>query len=329
MKNSLLSVAEAGALIEDGQVLMIAGSEGALSRLPRGRWIGGTTAYFMAADGGVVETEQVFCTAIDEAAEVRIASYDADQLPGLVDPAFGAGFIGLLIPAFSDVHRAYAMNSMSYSGIFNQPVAGWITGVLLSDLGKTTPKVFNGGTGEVLADKAVALHVRLPADRTATLDIVNLFEQGDGDTIVFTKSGFEGTDCLVNGAACNFARYVTDKAIDTQLPIIANYAGAMINVSIQSVDREAGVVKFYAPVVDGVSYRFARPVADYVDTFTQKAGHGGRGEFSCNCILNFLYAGLEGKKTGDYWGPITFGEIAYILLNQTLVRLKIGAADSR
>jgi hypothetical protein len=37
--------------------------------------------------------------------------------------------------------------------------------------------------------------------------------------------------------------------------------------------------------------------------------------------LNYLYANLEGKKTGHIVGPMTFGEIAYMLLNQTLVYL--------
>ena len=40
-------------------------------------------------------------------------------------------------------------------------------------------------------------------------------------------------------------------------------------------------------------------------------------------MLNYLYAELEGKKTGSIVGPITFGEIAYVLLNQTLVHLLI------
>jgi hypothetical protein len=45
--------------------------------------------------------------------------------------------------------------------------------------------------------------------------------------------------------------------------------------------------------------------------------------FSCNCILNYLYAELEGKQTGNFTGPITFGEVAYQLLNQTMVYLDI------
>jgi hypothetical protein len=45
--------------------------------------------------------------------------------------------------------------------------------------------------------------------------------------------------------------------------------------------------------------------------------------FSCNCILNYLYAELEGKRTGAITGPITYGEIANLLLSQTLVRLLV------
>jgi hypothetical protein len=45
--------------------------------------------------------------------------------------------------------------------------------------------------------------------------------------------------------------------------------------------------------------------------------------FACNCILNFLYSGLEGKITEGMYGPITFGEIAFQLLNQTLVYLDV------
>ena len=45
--------------------------------------------------------------------------------------------------------------------------------------------------------------------------------------------------------------------------------------------------------------------------------------FSCNCVLNYLYSNLEGKKVGSFTGPMTFGEIAYVLLNQTLVYLQV------
>ena len=60
--------------------------------------------------------------------------------------------------------------------------------------------------------------------------------------------------------------------------------------------------------------------------FANSIGEAGVGQYSCNCILNYLYGDLEGKKTGGFTGPVTFGEIAYILLNQTLVKLDVKAA---
>ncbi len=45
--------------------------------------------------------------------------------------------------------------------------------------------------------------------------------------------------------------------------------------------------------------------------------------FSCNCILDDLYSELAGKRTGIFTGPVTFGEIAYQLVNQTLAYLVV------
>ena len=117
------------------------------------------------------------------------------------------------------------------------------------------------------------------------------------------------------------AAYIEANRIDTQLPLVADYNGAMINVSIRKVDAASGVTTFYAPVFPGVKYRFARPVGEYVGEFANRLGSARleHVELSCNCILNYLYAGLEGKRTQGMVGPVTFGEIAYMLLNQTLV----------
>jgi hypothetical protein len=40
-------------------------------------------------------------------------------------------------------------------------------------------------------------------------------------------------------------------------------------------------------------------------------------------VLNYLHGSLEGRRTGALQGPMTFGEIAYQLLNQTLVQINI------
>ena len=191
-------------------------------------------------------------------------------------------------------------------------------------IGKEAPAVFNGKTGAVFEDRGVALHVSLPPEKMADLETVNIFESGNGDLIRFKQEGFQVTDCLVNGAPANLADYIAEKGIQTEFPLVGDYSGSTINVSVQLVDPVAHTVDLYAPVFPGVDYRFAKPVADYSAAFAEAVGTGEQSSaFACNCILNFLYGSLEGKKTGNSTGPITFGEIAHQLFNQTMVRLYI------
>jgi hypothetical protein len=83
-------------------------------------------------------------------------------------------------------------------------------------------------------------------------------------------------------------------------------------------------VSFYAPVFAGVNYRFADAVEDYSERFLQAMpSDGGPILFGCNCILNYLYSQLQGRQTARLTGPITFGEVAYQLLNQTAVYLTL------
>jgi hypothetical protein len=47
--------------------------------------------------------------------------------------------------------------------------------------------------------------------------------------------------------------------------------------------------------------------------------------FSFNCFLNYLLlAEIEGSFPDALLGPTTFGEVAYQLLNQTMVYVTIG-----
>jgi hypothetical protein len=330
MKNLCLSPAEAASLIRTGVIAVFAGSEDALRSLPAGTWIGGTSPYFMTEAGGVVDTARLFCTVLTGAVEARTVALTAATLPQIVAGRFANGFSYVLIPAFTEVHRTYALDGPGYPGLCNQPVMGWVTGVLLSELGSRTPKVFDGMTGAMHDNAAVVMHVRLPAGTVAQLDFINLFAPGTGPKIAFPADGFSAAACTVDGVPANFAQYVTDNAIDTKLPLVADYAGASVNVSIQAVDQAAGTVAFYAPVLAGETYRFARAIEDYADAYAAGAGDtdNAGAMLACNCILNFLYAELEGKTTGGFVGPVTFGEIAYVLLNQTLVRLQLLAGDA-
>ena len=324
-ENSMLTVDEAAGLIRKGSRLLVSGDEKLLTALPHGDWIGGTTPYFMTEQGGTHTQAKVQVVKLpQQVAQVHIRLYAANELEKIPASYYDNGFSYLLIPAFTDAHSRFAKECSTWEGVFERPLVGWITGVQLEDIGKVKPKVVNGQTGEVSEESAAVMHIELAEGFHAEANIINLFRQGEGDTLTFPAAGFEVSECLVNGAPQNFGAYITESKIDTQLPLVADYLGAMINVSIQDVDQHSGQVKLYAPVFPSIEYKFARPVADYEGEFRRElAAQDADPAFTCNCILNYLYAKLEGKKTGSVVGPITFGEIAYMLLNQTLVYVQI------
>ena len=325
MSTNLMTIEEASKLILSGKPVVLAGDEKALSQLPRGAWIGGTIPYFVGEQGGAFSQDLVLATEWPDTAEsAEIKTYTRETVSNLYADIPENGFGFALIPGMSPTHLAFAVEAPTYEQFAFRPLLGWITGVDLAALGKTAPKVFVGSTGETVADGCAAMHVRLRPGKVADLGIVNLFRQGGGDSIRFESTGFGAKDAIVNGAKINFADYLVRTQADTKLPLVADYMGAMVNVSFQTVDADKKAVSFCAPVFAGVEYKLAAPVGNYETEFVQHIPQGLHGvAFSCNCILNYLYSELEGKKTGDFVGPITFGEIAYQLLNQTLVYLKI------
>ncbi|MGD0829791.1 MAG: hypothetical protein ABR907_02530 [Terracidiphilus sp.] len=316
-------IAEVQALIAAGKNLFLAGSREALSELPQGNWVGGTICYFMTDEGGQVSEDKIFVTEAPEfAREVRIAEYDRNHLAEVYKDAPDNGFSYLLLPSSPKLLKSYAEDVSSFDGFLMHTVVGWVAGVRVDRIGAEMPAVFNGKTGAVLEDKCVALHVSLPTNKMAELDIVNIFKGGAGEVIRFKEEGFQAVGCMIDGKPANLAEYIAANGINTEFPLVGDYNGSSINVSIQKVDAAAHTVDLYAPVFPGVEYRFAEPVEDYARAFAEVVGvDQAEPEFACNCILNFLYGKLEGKKTGSVTGPITFGEIAHQLLNQTLVRL--------
>jgi tetratricopeptide (TPR) repeat protein len=304
------------------KLFAVSGDERLLARLPRGNWVGGTIPYLMTDEQGGLTTRDLLLVhqlPADERTAPTISVYDATTIARITEDAPRNGYTFLMIPAFSEVHLTYGKDAPTYKDLFSHPIVGWITGIHLTDLGKELPKVFNGRTGEAFADRALACHLSLPAGQAADVEIVNIFERSDGPDIRFETDGFAVTDCAIDGKRTNFARWLTENAVDTQLPLIADYNGALINVSIQSVDTAAAKVVLYAPVFKGRTYRRAKPLPDYVQAFRSATGRISRDvPFACNCILNFVYGHLEGAHVG-LPGPFTFGEIAYQLLNQTMV----------
>lgn len=327
MKNQLVSIQEATDIINAGNFLAIAGAEAALDHLPTGNWIAGTTPYFITKEnGGVVDEGKVFLTDISDIGSTSIATYSATELNQISSNCPDNGFAITIIPAASQAHQQFAADAANYEFAFLRPTVGWISGVHLSDIGKVTPKVYDGRTKTKYENRAVVIYVNPPLDKLPLVEIVNLFEQGNGDALQFTETSFQVNDVLVNGAPRNFAEYIREKGLEHgHLPLVGDFSGARINVSLQQVGQAGESVTLYAPVFTGVDYRFAQPVGDYASAFRNLLQQQEASDtvFSCNCILNFIFGDLEGKTIGEIDGPITFGEIAYQLLNQTLVTIRL------
>ncbi len=323
-KNKLIEIKEAKELINQDRQLVIAGNEDKLKLLPNGNWIGGTIPYFMDVDGGCLDKTKVFVTDItDLAKSTKICLYGTNDINKITKDRYSNGFSYILIPCFSDMLTQYAMKIESQPDLYDSPLIGWVTGIDLAEVGKSTPKVYNGKNGKFYDNEAIVMHVEMAVDKTVALEIINIFSQGNGDTITFDQDGFLFKECYVNGKKTNMVDYISENNIDTRLPLVADYSGALINTSFQQVNEQEKSVLFYAPLRKGVKYKLAKPVQDYQTEFKKMVPDNIEIISSCNCILNYLYSELEGKKTGQITGPFTFGEIAYVLVNQTLVYLKI------
>ena len=324
MKGQLYTLEEVIAFIKQGFTISVAGCEELLTKLPLGNWIGGTIPYFMDSDKGKLATDLIFVNKLNTFENpYKIVSYDENDINNIVTDSHDNGYTLLIIPPFQKVHEAYALQAEDLDGIYNNPIVGWIAGTDLNSNDK--PKTFNGSTGEVYENKAIAMHVALPEDKFAQIDIINIFDTDENtDEIRFYSDSFKASSCMINGKDTNFAEYILANNIDTKFPLTADYSGASINTSIKEVNQEKGEVSFFAPIFKSKTYHFSKSLDNYVERFENQTKELSEdSEFSCLCILNYVYGELENKTIANFTGPATFGEVAYLLLNQTLVTLNI------
>lgn len=324
--NDLLTVSETTTLIKEGKFLLLAGDEKLLNELPKGNWIAGTSPYFMTPTGALTTRDKLFVTKLPSYFEqFKIVSYDKTTIDQVYNDGFDNGVSFIIIPSSSEVHLSFAVGAPNYENFATKPLIGWISGFHLDDMLTATPKVFNGLSGEQSGNLAVVMHASLPSTKYAEINIINMFEQGNGDTVEFLEDGFVISDILVNGKKRNFYEYLKEINHDLQFPLVANYQGAMINVSYQRLDDENKIVHLYTPVFRGMEYKHASKIKDYLTEYGKLMPKNDLDSisFSCNCILNYVYSELEGKATEGVIGPFAFGEVAYQLLNQTLAYLTI------
>ena len=318
----LITLEETSAMIRQGKNLHIAADDALLQQLPKGRWIGGTTPYFSSEEGGIFTKEKLFVTEIDFAEEIRIASYGKNNVFQIVEECYDNCLTLLIMPYGSEVANKYAKEAPEVEELLMRPTLGWISGFDLNAPGAA--KVYNGETGESFTDRAVVMYCRLPKEQTVLINMINLFTDDKADPVIrFDVNELEVTDCTVDGVRVNFAEYIRQKGIDPSMPLVSDHNGSYLNTSIREV-REKDV-SLYAPVYRNIEYRFASHVDDYAEEFMRRLNEQGQRKpvFSCNCILNYQLGNLEGKKTLPFIGPVTFGEVAYQLMNQTLVYCEI------
>jgi hypothetical protein len=324
MKKVMHTSEEVKKLIEQGKVLHLSGNEDVMKKLPKGKWIGGTSSYFMSENGGLISDELIEVTEIpDYITDIKIQYYDSASIKNIYKDGFASGFSIVIIPAFSDTHLIFAKEVYTFEDFASKPLVGWISGVNLGDPNAGTPKVFSGADASISSDKAIVAHFQFPEHKFADVTIFNTYFADGGDEIEFPASGFDTENAFINGKEMNFSDYLTNNKVNIDFPLVANYNGVMINVSFKENDVNAKKVAFFAPVFNGVKYNIAKTKGDYLSAFAKEIPTDINYSFSCNCILNFLKLDLEGKKIGNITGPITFGEIAYQLLNQTLVNMEI------
>ncbi len=326
--SQLESVDAVVARINRGETLLLAGDPALLAKLPKGNWIAGSIPYFHDAKG-MHETRDLLAVDMPpvEATGMRIEVLAADEVTTIAKRARPGEYIYVIAPAFSDAVTSFVASEHDIPGLLNQPIVGWVTGVHLTEMGKGTPVAIDGRNGKVHANALVCAYIALPPSVRAVPTIVNVFEPGDGPVIEVEGDGTKHTYVLADGERRRFTAVLSENKHDTRFPVVTD-SGARFNVSFAGVDDATGEVSMFLPLVRGIEYRLARPLPDYRGALTAKiaAERPKRPVHTSFCVLHYVHAGLANHMIGDYQAPLAFGELAYIMHNQTVVFLAIEPA---
>jgi hypothetical protein len=327
MESKLYSKQEVIDFINAGRIMMLSGSENALKGLPAGKWIAGSTPYFV--DGiGVYDNDKIFVNDFTIVAKnAKTVSYDVNDIEKIAVNGYDNGITLVCIPIDSEVYYSFANNSMRYEDIFKNPVVGFIAATKLEDYGKAKPYVADGADGKLDSEKAVVLYVELPEFLSARTEIEN-FDTIDEETpeIIFPKDGFVQSDCTIDGKPGNIADFfenVVKPKLGGYTQMITSQNGALINRDTKIVDTKKGETTFFSPIYAGDKYHLVKNGKDYLKMFNDSLSARRSDVVACfSCVSYFFGGNFTGKpvvKNGNY----AFGEIAYQLLNKTIVTLEI------
>ena len=319
MPQKLCTVEEVSAMIQDGKKLLLAGDAKLLSQLPKGDWIGGSTPLFLLHQANrVTSYDKIFVNQLpDFITKTIIKEYDETNIHDIFNDGLQNGFTVLIMPFVKPVTSEYAMNAANFENFATYPVCGWVSGQPLDKILTEKAYTASGVTPSISPEKGVAMHISLPENKYAEINIFNPYEQGDGDVITFDHSGQVAKDVYINGIKRNFADYFHEKKYDgNYLPLVANYSGAMLNIScIPAGDR----MQLSAPVFEHIEYRFAK----INPQITEPNLNSDKIIISFTCVHNFMQPAYCEKYLKKMDGTVVFGEIAYQFVNQTTVYVTI------
>ena len=325
MERKLYTIQEVEKMLTQNKKLLLSADEAVLDKLPQGDWIGGTIPYFMAQNGGRFSTDKIFVDDFTEyGIDFKFEKYTKDNINTIAENSYKNGFVALILPVDTPILSSFSINSLHYKDIFKNPVVGFVAGMCIDDYGKKTAIVYFGKNTEKLYDNGVAIHVKLPPNKIARAEIINVNTiDRKSAKLKFPKTSFHQSDCFVNGKKTNLIDYLQKIKYPKGLPIIADYHGALINRDFNHIDYKKREALFFAPVSSNEVYYLVKPIKNYDIKFEEMLVPEQENlAYSCACISYYIIGSLQNKKIG-FVGAFTYGEIAYLLLNQTFVNLFI------
>lgn len=329
MKNGLYSKEKVIEFIKQGRIMHLCGNENTLKDLPKGNWIAGMTPYFMDNVGKICGNMIYVDDFSFIAEECETVTFDETNISEIAKRnKYANGFIFVVLPIDSPVYYTFASHSLEYANIYDNPVVGYVSSTLLEEYGQKQPKVAIGSEGVLYGDKAAVMYVKISDRLRVRAEIMN-FDTIDDATpsLLFPKTGFAQNDCLIDGKPGNIASYL--EAVKGKIghypQLITSQNGALVNRDVKSVNVETGEAVFFSPAYEGDVYYIVKPNNDYLATFNRRLGRKTDVIACMSCTSYFLQGDFEYRHV-DFNGVYTFGEIAYQLLNKTIVTLEVDLA---
>jgi hypothetical protein len=313
-------------LIKAGRILLVAGDEAELTQLPEGKWVGGTVSGFLTPDGFTLPAGQLIYADLSQIAlRVELRLFDSIQIQSLSEYYPCNGFALAILPGYSAFLENIATHMSDWQGLYNIPLAGWVSAVPLAEIGHRQPKVFCG-TGTAWDDHAAIMYVTLPDATYAELNVVNPFCSAIGPAIRFSESGYRlSAPCMADGQSVRLIDLITNGTVDASLPLIADRDGALVNNSIINIESATGDITFLSPIETELVYHFAEASSIFKEALRRAVAGINLPEaaLASVCVACLPHFSADIRPMLPAIAPVTFGQIGYTVLTQTITSLNL------